>query len=177
MRLVGLPAVAVALCVGTACSHVPTAPAVRASLQSDRSSYVASLAGTGGGRYFGFSVIARYANESGAPIYLLRCLATDAHPMVGVQAVAESAEPPAFDPPGACVATSSLEIAPGGVRTDTLNLEAPVTVDTSTGIYTGAQQLHVEFFYLASTCSSGWPSCPTPFEARTSNVVTLQIAQ
>jgi hypothetical protein len=160
-----------------ACGQAPLAPLLRASLVSDQSSYEAIPMGTGAGRHFVFPVVARYANESDAPIYLSRCLASDKHPNVGVRVVSDDAEAPAFDPPGACAATSALQVAPGELRTDTLSLEAPVVIDPSSGAYTGPQSLRVESFYLASTCASGWPNCPAPFEARTSNVVTVRMPQ
>jgi len=170
-------AAAATACLCVACGREPLAPAVRASLVSDQSSYIATSVGTGASRSFAFSVIAQYTNGSETAIYLQRCLASSLHPNVGVQTVSDSAEPPTFDPPGACTGTSALVVAPGEMRTDTIALAAPVTVDPSTGAYSGPSQVHVEFFYLASTCSSGWPNCPAPFEARTSNVVTVTIPQ
>ncbi len=159
-----------------ACGREPTRPGLRANLTSDRTSYIATSSGTGAASNYIFTVIARYANESDVTIYLPKCTASDLHPIVGVEAVAGDVEPPPSALPGACTGTAPFSIAPGEVRTDTLSLVVPGAPAVGNGVYAGPPQIRAEFFYIASTCSDGG-TCPVPFEARTSNVVTIQMPQ
>ena len=122
-----------------ACHREPTGPTLfyHGLLQSDQVSYTATVIGSGPTAHPGFTLIARYVNRSNAPIYLERCLGTDAQPQIGVQFV--FADSVAFGPPGllpgACTGTAPLAVAAGTVRTDTFTVAAPSLLPVDARIY------------------------------------------
>ena len=150
------------------CHHEPTAPAYHALLLSDQSSYTATLTGSGAAAYFQFTVIARYANQGDAPVYLERC-GGSSQPLVGVQPIGDNGVPVgstdqvAF----ACGGGGPIAVEVGAVRTDTLILAAPSPLPAN-----------VRLFYLASSCGYSMGTCAPwlPESDRVSNVVQVRAA-
>jgi hypothetical protein len=151
------------LFLGVACGHEPTAPVARASFTTDKILYVATVNGTLYTRYT-VTVIARYANEGVVPIQLGTCNVGATQPIYSVRLVGDTTDNSAFNPWWGCVGGAPpLTIAPGQVRTDTLELLAP-NGWTSAGVPMGVFDGQVQISY-ASTATAA------------SNVFTIQLPQ
>jgi hypothetical protein len=152
----------------SSCRHEPTAPAYHALLLSDQASYTATLTGSGAVAYFQFTVIARYANQSDAPIYLERC-GGSSQPLVGVQPVGDNGVPVGSTDQAAfaCSGGAPIAVEVRAVRTDTLILAAPSPLPAN-----------VRLFYLASSCGSSMGTCAPwlPESDRVSNMVQVRAA-
>ena len=151
------------LFLGVACGHEPTAPVARASFTTDKILYVATASGTVYTRYT-VTVVARYANEGEVPIQLGTCNVGSTQPVYSVRLVGDTTDNSAFNPNWGCVGGSpALTVAPGDVRTDTLELVAPNSW-TSAGVPMGVFNGQVQISY-ASTATAA------------SNVFIIQLPQ
>jgi hypothetical protein len=138
-----------------------TTPAGGKALTTDRAVYVATRErGDGGPGLYRFTVVATYANRSGAPVYLQRCNPDDPNPIYALQLVgAGPVGGPrpwrvAYDPIWACGGHDRpIVVRPGQARVDTLRL-----VDThQDGVIEGRFQLS----YQARSCAEA-VRCPLP---------------
>jgi hypothetical protein len=137
-------------------------------LLTDQASYTATLIGSGAAAHIQFTVIAKYANQGDAPIYLGRC-GGGAQPSIGVQPIGDdgipvgSTDQVAF----ACSSGSPLAVEVGAVRTDTLTLQAPSPLPAN-----------VRLFYLASGCGNSMGTCAPwlPEADRVSNILQVRAA-
>jgi hypothetical protein len=154
-----------------ACHREPTAPAqpFHALLQSEQTSYTATLIGSGAAAYYGFTVVVRYVNQGNAPIYIERC-GGSSQPLVGVQPFSIEGDPVGSTDqvPFACGSDSAFVVQPGSFRRDTLTLAAPSTLPAN-----------VRLFYLAhSFCNSMGGACTPllPESDRVSSTIQVQVA-
>jgi hypothetical protein len=156
----------------------PTAPMTPTSgtgnFTTDKSLYVASASGTAPYVRYAVTVIARYTNAAGVPIYIESC--GGGLPAYSVRLVGDSIHESAFDPIWACVGgVPALTVAPGEIRVDTLVLQGPSVMSsdgTPQGMLTGQMQI---FYPAGVPCGSG-PPCLVPV-VQTSTVFTIQLPQ
>lgn len=171
------PVVLLAAAVGAtllACHEAPTEP-VAVALQLDRDTYVAvpiETTATYGVRY-GFRLIARYQNRTGASIYFERCRETESSPIYSIP-TADGVSQSGWGAAWACPSVPVLEFPPGAVRTDSLLFQGPTAYDGITheplGVLIGSFRLR----YETRNCADETPRCyqagprveSGPFEVR-----------
>ena len=164
---VGLVAAAIS---AMACHREPTAPVspFHALLQSEQTSYAATLIGSGPTAYYGFTVVVRYVNQGNAPIYIERC-GGSTQPLVGVQPISIEGDPVGSTDvvPFACGSDSAFVVQPGSVRRDTLTLAAPSTLPAN-----------VRLFYLAHSYCDYMGTCGPllPESVRVSSTIQVLAA-
>jgi len=155
----------------TACARDVTAPVGKASFTTDKSLYVATANGSAPYIRYTVTVIARYANESGTPIYLAPC------PLYAVQLAGGATGTSAFNPGyfSGCGLIPPITVGPNAVRTDTLELSGPTGWSTA-GVPLGMLNGPMQIVYYASTCNSLY-GCPVPAVNEVSSVFTIQLPQ
>lgn len=153
-------------CLG--CGPQTTEPVVKATLTTDRSTYVATSVGSAPNSHYTVRVVARYANQGSAPIYLATCVLYSVN-VLGDSSVASAYNPVFFG----CGVDPPAQLAPGQTRTDTLQLIAPNSW-TSTGSPIGVFSGPVYLEYNAYTCNSVTVACAVPAASASSNVFVIQ---
>jgi hypothetical protein len=138
-----------------ACS-LPSEPAVKAALTTDRIHYVGiPMEDSGTVIHYGFTVITRVRNTSMAPLYFETCGATPIVPF-GVELV-EYRDPAgsAYDAAWSCPAGDVEVLSPGEERTDTLQLRGPMLFDGSRqpAVPLGRVEGRMRISFAARTCS------------------------
>lgn len=170
-------AVALAACLPTdacGCSLVPPA-----SIDTDRLEYTAVyLEGEGAYRVYGFPVVARFTNWTGAPLYLDRCRPDDPRPMFGVRlASGAPGLQSGYDPAWACVGHESpIVVRAGETRTDTLLVRGPNGWDGRTSQPLGVLEGEFQLVYGVRTCRSE-TGCPLADENSRSSPFRVRVAR
>lgn len=148
----------------------------RGWLTTDRATYTATgLGGTGSYRVYGFTMVARFSNQSSEPVYLARCGATSTGPIYGVALVSPDDKwGSAFDPAWACPAHGApLRVEPGELRTDTLHFTGPNAFDGLSGRPLGAIEGAMQLQYAVQWCP-GDGMCRHPLAVGRSNLFTVR---
>jgi len=125
-----------------------------------------------------FTVVTRFENRSGVPVFLARCFPHSPQPMYGVFPTDSSAIQVAYDPSWACVGHSNqFQILPGAVRVDTFLLRGPnafdVTKQQAIGVTSGVFRL---VLWVASAPGDGAPPAPGSLGISNRFVVRTAIA-
>ena len=130
-------------------------------LHVDQSGYVATcLERKGEACSYGFTLIARYENQSADSLYLNRCGPGDRAPMYGVESVTDSAQDAAYDRVWACAGHDfPIVVAPHAVRFDTLRIEGPNAYDGKTNTPLGVFEGEFRLIYTVGPCWLGRPKC------------------
>ena len=148
------------------------------ALRTDQAAYVARyLAGEGPYRQYGFTLVARFENRTGGPVYLERCYPNTPYPSFGVELVGGDGRAPesGYDPVWACVGhESQIVVQPGDTRVDTLRIRGPNGWDGYTKEPQGEMEGSFRLVYQAGTCRDVI-RCQLPAEARTSNLFEVRV--
>lgn len=118
--------VVVAACSGWGCvgSTEPDPPGGSPTLETDRATYQASpMAGSSSYRWYGFTLVARYTNQTARTVYLARCYPDSKAPIYSLRGVGFAS---AYDGAWACVGHDNpIRVEAGRSRTDTLRIQGP----------------------------------------------------
>lgn len=160
------------------CASVLDPVAEDTALATDQASYVARYqGGEGSYRQYGFTIVARFQNRTGEPVYLDRCYPDTPVPIYGVEFVdgAGGARESGFDPIWACVGhESQVVVRPGDTRVDTLRIHGPNSWDGRTGVPSGTLEGSFRLVYQAGSCREVF-RCFLPREARSSSVFEVRV--
>lgn len=170
-------ALALAGCLPTDACGCTLVPPV--ALTTDRTEYTATpLEGEGDYRVYGFRVVARFTNWSGAPVYLDRCHPRDPRPMFGVRLrTGAPGLQSGYDPAWACVGHDDpIVVRPGATRTDTLLIRGPNAWDGSTAQPLGVLEGEFQLTYTARTCRSD-TGCELPDGMSASSPFRVRVAR
>lgn len=134
-------------------------------LTADRDSYVAEyVAGSGLGRQFAFTIVARFENGSRDTVFLARCYPDSPIPVYAVLMSEQGHS--AYNSAWACVGHDrQFAVAPGQIRIDTLQLRGPTASAGMTGEPLGAFSGRMALYYEVQTCR-GDGSCRFPAAGR-----------
>jgi hypothetical protein len=127
------------------------------TIELDRASYVATpLAGPGGAGSYGFTVIARYENRTGQPVYLAQCGAPGGPPIYSIPVAGDTGWS-AYNPVWACFPVPPTVLIAGSVRIDTLTMRGPTAFNGAEpiGVLAGTFRL----VYATRACTQDTPTC------------------
>lgn len=148
------------------------------ALATDQASYVARYkGGEGSYRQYGFTLVARFENRTGEPVYLERCYPNTPYPIFGIEIVGGTGAllESGYDRAWACVGhESQIVVQPGDTRVDTLRIHGPNSWDGHTKVPYGSLEGSFRLVYQAGTCGDVF-RCPLPREARSSNVFEVRV--
>lgn len=114
----------------------PAGHSAELSLRTDRAAYEARyVEGEGNHRRFGFRLVARFENRTGAAVFLDRCEPNSPRPIYSVEATDPARRGGfGYSPVWACAAHNRpIVVPPGAVRVDTLRIAGPNAWDGRTG--------------------------------------------
>ena len=129
-------------------------------LRVDQADYEAKCIGrkTEGCSY-GFTLIARFENQTADTIYLSRCRPRDVTPRYSVETIGDTTEVAAYAKVWACVGHYfPIVAAPWTSRVDTLQLEGPQVYERSSAPI-GRLEGTFRLAYWVSRCRSEQPTC------------------
>ena len=147
------------------------------SFRTDDTSYVATyMRGEGAYREYGFTVIVRFENQSGAFVYLDRCYPHSPHPIYGVALIEpEDRWGAAYNGTWACAGHNRpILVRTGEVRVDTLRLDGPNAWQG--GVPRGVLAGQFRLVYQAQSCREGG-ACPLPEPKQYSNVFAVRVEE
>jgi hypothetical protein len=140
------------------------------SLRTDRAAYEARyVEGEGNHQRFGFRLIARFENRTGAAVFLDRCEPNSPRPIYSVEPTdpARRVGLGGYSPVWACAAHDRpIVVQPGAVRVDTLRIVGPNAWDGRTGERLGPMDGEFRLVY-------GF----TPREQVRSNAFTIRLVE
>lgn len=145
-------------------------------LGTDRSEYVAThQGGEGAYRRYGFTLVARFENRSGAPVYLNRCSPDSRTAVWGVELADGRSGDSGYDGVWACVGNvEPIVVRPGEARADTLLVLGPNSWNGLTLEPRGVMEGRFRLVYDASSCR-GDRDCRLPREMRSSDVFRVRV--
>jgi hypothetical protein len=149
------------------------------ALRTDRTEYVARrVRGSAPHTRYAFTLIARYTNRTGAPVYLSNCFPDSRSPMFNfVVAGAHGTERSAYDPAWACVGhDNQIVVQPGAARIDTFYISGSTAWNGRTGAPIGELEGRLRLMYYAQSCP-GEMGCPLPDSLQRSNEFEVRIRQ
>ncbi len=129
-----------------------------------------------------FPILTTFTNRSADTVFLGRCFPDSKQPMftvVGVDSATafDYRTEPAYSAPWACVGHDrQIEVAPGQVRVDTLNIEGPNSFSGSTGLASGILEGTFRLYFVAHK-GRDERSPRLPFAQLTSNPFTVRLAK
>jgi hypothetical protein len=140
---------------------------------TDATGYVAQRLAGSANRYH-FTVISRFENRGTVPLFLGRCFPNSSQPLFSVNVAESSSAESGYMQVWACVGhDQQFEIAPGGVREDTLQVTGPNVFPsgsaTGFGITSGKFQL---YFDVRLTRGDG--GTPAPAAVHLSNAFLVR---
>lgn len=144
---------------------------------TDQGSYVARYQqGEGSYRMYGFTLVARFQNTGGEPVYLERCYPDSPVPVFGVERVGGAGGANSgYDPVWACVGhDSQIVVQPGETRVDTFRIRGPNSWDGRTGTPSGSLDGSFRLVYQAGSCRDVF-RCQLPRKARSSNAFQVRV--
>jgi hypothetical protein len=129
---------------------------------------------------YSFPVIARFGNQTDKPLYLARCSPRAVRPQYGVVAVRRligRAGYPAYSPIWACGGHDNpIEVAPGAVRIDTLQLRGPNSFDARTNRSDDVVEGRFRLRYFVGFCRAAI-GCDRPITGQLSNPFRVRIGR
>jgi len=145
-------------------------------LQVDRSEYHAARFRTDPSTY-SFTIIARYENRTGSPLYLSRCTPSAQGPTYAIPEIHDPTSDSGYDEVWACVTHGSpIVISPGATRVDTLRIEGPNILDGRNYAPKGRLEGDFRLIYeVGTSSSSGQAAGLLPLEQRSSKIFHVAI--
>jgi len=146
---------------------------VASPLQVDQSEYHAACAkGKGAACRYTFTLVARYENQTGRPLYLSYCPPRYRTPRYRIPAIGDTTQDSGYDRAWFCVGHDDpIVMAPGTTRVDTLRVEGPNVLDGHTNAPQGMLDGEFRLVYEVGTChDEGVVRCLLPLEERSSGV-------
>jgi hypothetical protein len=130
-------------------------------LHVDQTDYQAiCIEGKGEDCSYGFTLIARFENQTADTIYVSRCRPRDRTPKYGVDAIDDTTEYAAYAKFWACVGHNfPIVIAPRASRVDTLRLDGPQAFDGRANAPIGKFEGKFQLTYWVRRCRLVQPTC------------------
>jgi len=154
------PSITILLFSGLTLSGSASLAQAPSPLHVDKADYTATcIEKVGNTCSYGFTLVARYENQTAETLYVSRCHPRDPTPQYGVETIEDTADA-AYDPVWACAGHDSpIVIGPHTARRDTLRIEGANAFDGKTNAPMGRFEGEFRLLYNVSSCWPGRTKC------------------